>query len=525
MKLTVKWPVLFVSHLLFFGVAYFCALGAKTQSGESSPTVVAKKSRSQAASSTRTRSQALMERIVREELPKKTDSKWGHYWKKVAKSLPPAEDYQREIRDCFRNLPDGIGSMASKEFWVYINEIGFAEVPESTLDALVLFRAHLYRYMLVEPKGCLAFFEQELASGEGASHFLVAGVFLVSALELLNTGGDVSWVPNLGEDFENGLSLFRIRSGESLAQISASGSSIPDFEVFDYAAVLSFEDRELLLSEILGKELNAPISRNPYSNPAASLSDFLENQKHDPQALLLWTQEIFQGEQLDSTNKKEALTHVFERWVREHSDLALGDRVKVLETIGKGGADSYASLAADDVEILLEEGRDWRYEVRQGHATPAQVWSDLQQQLPEVMANEEAREGARSKLFRELAAEDPVAAIDLLEPLSEAETRKILFQSVGGFRLEDAEKFYQYTAALPSVQTESERKSIDQGWRIYSWSSLRYQGEDYIQWVHTMSPGIARDAAVRTIVSGTMEKNPEEGQRLQQEFEREGSKP
>ena len=118
-----------------------------------------------------------------------------------------------------------------------------------------------------------------------------------------------------------------------------------------------------------------------------------------------------------------------------------------------------------------------------------------------------------------------MAAIDLLEPLSEAETRKILFQSVGGFRLEDAEKFYQYTAALPSVQTESERKSIDQGWRIYSWSSLRYQGEDYIQWVHTMSPGIARDAAVRTIVSGTMEKNPEEGQRLQQEFEREGSKP
>lgn len=452
-------------------------------------------------------------------------SKWD--WKPVVKTLPPVQNYQQDVRAFLRGLPDGIGGMNSGEFTKYLQKVGWFEVPDRTLDAIAVFRAHLYRFMLAEPRACLAFLKGEFPEDEQDSHYLTNTVLHAAAFELFQSGGDLSWMSGLSAGFENGLAANRIHSGEPFEEVIASSRLSGELKASDYAGSLSFGDRDILLDEMLdGFALLQGNGVASYNNPASDLADFLENEKHEPKAVSAWIREVFAGEQLDSKNKKEGVTMVVDKWVRSNTELSLEDRAKILETIGKGGDDPYARIAAEDVVSVLEEGRDWRYEVRQGYATPLQVWNDLQAQLPELMASEKGKRGARLKLFRELVTQDPVASQELLASLSEADAREALFKyGVGVFYDEEPEKFLTYTETLPVPKTEDEKNQLARAWRNYSWNAFRYRGEDYVQWVKEMPLGSARDAAVKTMLKVAIERDPAEGQSLRLEFEREESQP
>ena len=101
------------------------------------------------------------------------------------------------------------------------------------------------------------------------------------------------------------------------------------------------------------------------------------------------------------------------------------------------------------------------------------------------------------RLFRELAEENPKKALPLLEPLSPEKRRDALFDSTWlGFVNVSPDDFLRFLAEVPDAESPEEQERKLKGWTTRARADLWRYGDDYVEWVKHMPPGIHREAAM-----------------------------
>ncbi|MGL4401412.1 MAG: hypothetical protein ACRCXD_16225 [Luteolibacter sp.] len=201
--------------------------------------------------------------------------------------------------------------------------------------------------------------------------------------------------------------------------------------------------------------------------------------------------------------------------------LDLNTRLEIMkEYPGNGGRaqqELLDELTGENVVSLLESGRDWRFEFRNGKATLDDVLAAVRQGMPHLPeAGEEAMRGA---LFRELAEENPKKALPLLDALPPEKRREVLLDAGWlGFANVSPDHFLRFMAEVPNAASPEEQARKLKGWHTRARADLWRYGDDYIEWVRRLPPGIHREAAVSGILLVTSEENPEQARELGERF-------
>ncbi len=209
------------------------------------------------------------------------------------------------------------------------------------------------------------------------------------------------------------------------------------------------------------------------------------------------------------------------RAVLESGTLDLEQRLQLLRadpaTKDKPRQELVNGLVSADVVRLLEEGRDWRFEFRNGKASAAQVLAAMRDGLAGIP--EEGEETLRVTLYRQLAEEDPKRALVLLDSLPGEKRREALFQSTWLSHLNVApDHFLRFLADVPDARTPAEQELKIKGWNSKARGFLWRYGDDYVEWVKAMPPGIHKETALNSIIWATAERDPAKARALSAEF-------
>lgn len=169
-------------------------------------------------------------------------------------------------------------------------------------------------------------------------------------------------------------------------------------------------------------------------------------------------------------------------------------------------------LVGGDVSNLLEQGRDWRYEFRHGTASLDDIESAIRSG---VKIPPEAEESVRVTLYRHLSEENPAKALPILDGVSEERRRAALFEFtwVNQGNVEP-DTFLRFLADVPEPVTAQEKDYRTKGWNWKARGFLYRYGDDYVDWVKQMPPGIDKDTAMNSLVWATREQNPAKAREL-----------
>lgn len=174
-------------------------------------------------------------------------------------------------------------------------------------------------------------------------------------------------------------------------------------------------------------------------------------------------------------------------------------------------------LVAADVSHLLENGRDWRFEFRNGRASPDDVMAAVRRGLPNLP--EAGEEAMRVALYRELAEENPKKALPLLDPLPPEMRRDVLLDSTWlTFVNVSPDDFLRFLVDVPEAKSSAEQERKLRGWSTRATTDLWRYGDDYIEWAKQMPPGIHREAAMNAILLATAAENPAQARELGEQF-------
>lgn len=169
-------------------------------------------------------------------------------------------------------------------------------------------------------------------------------------------------------------------------------------------------------------------------------------------------------------------------------------------------------LVGGDVKRLLENGRDWRYEFRHGTASLEDVETAVHSGLP---IPPEAEEAVRVTLYQHLSEENPEKALPVLDGVSEERKRAALFaftwENQGNV---DPDIFLRFLADVPEPVTAQEKDYRTKGWNWKARGFLARYGDDYVDWVRQMPPGIDKDTAMNSLIWATREQNPAKAREL-----------
>ena len=175
------------------------------------------------------------------------------------------------------------------------------------------------------------------------------------------------------------------------------------------------------------------------------------------------------------------------------------------------------SLVSADVIRLLESGRDWRFEFRNGKASAEQVLAAMRGEITGTPADGE--EALRVTLFRQLAEEDPKRALVLLDRLPAESRRRALFDSTWlSHRNVAPDHFLRFLASVPDALTPAEQELKIKGWNSKARGFLWRFGDDYVEWAKGMPPGVHRETALNSIIWATAERNPAKARALSAEL-------
>jgi hypothetical protein len=199
----------------------------------------------------------------------------------------------------------------------------------------------------------------------------------------------------------------------------------------------------------------------------------------------------------------------------------LGRRLDVLRkdpsSEGKSRQELVNELVAADVRRLLEKGRDWRFEFRYGMATTDDILGAVRGGLPGIST--EGEEAMRITLYRQLAEENPKKALALLDPFPEEKRRAILLNSTWQSHLNvSPNDFLRFLADVPDAKNAEEQELKIKGWNWKVRGNLWRYGDDYVEWVMKMPPGLHKEAAMNSILWATSEQNPAAARELSEQF-------
>ncbi len=204
--------------------------------------------------------------------------------------------------------------------------------------------------------------------------------------------------------------------------------------------------------------------------------------------------------------------------VLEVAGLDLEQRLEILKQNpdfdGRPRNELVEALVAADVRRLLENGRDWRFEFRTGKSSLDDVWAAVRHALP--AADDEA---ARVNLFRELAEEDAKRALPLLDALPPEKRRNVLLDTTWqSFANVSPDDFLGFLAEVPDAGSPEEQDRKLKGWNTKVRANLWRYGDDYIEWVKQLPPGIHREAAMNSVLVATAGESPAQARALSEQF-------
>ncbi|MEK7951559.1 hypothetical protein [Luteolibacter soli] len=174
-------------------------------------------------------------------------------------------------------------------------------------------------------------------------------------------------------------------------------------------------------------------------------------------------------------------------------------------------------LVRTDLNKVLTEGRDWRYEFRHGTATLDEVVAATRAAMPAIPPDGE--QALTVSLYRHLAEENPAKALPLLDALPEEERRNVLFDSTWQSMVNvNPDDFLTFTSSLPEPVTATEKDLRTKGWNWKARGFLQRYGDDYVEWVQQMPEGIDKDTAMNSLIWATREQNPAAARKLNEQL-------
>ncbi len=233
-----------------------------------------------------------------------------------------------------------------------------------------------------------------------------------------------------------------------------------------------------------------------------------------------WVLGMLKGGQLKGIEASELLPDL-EQVALGVAALDLEQRLEILradsDSDGKSRQDLVNELVAADVRRLLENGRDWRFEFRNGAVSLDEVVTAVRGGLATLP--EAGDEALRVALYRHLAEENPKKALPLLGGFPAAKRREILLNSTWlSHGNASPDEFLRFLADVPDAATPEEQESKLKGWNINARGNLWRYGDDYVEWVKKMPPGIHHEAAINSVIWATSEQNPAQARVLSEQF-------
>ncbi|MEO5917493.1 MAG: hypothetical protein ABIS50_24910 [Luteolibacter sp.] len=183
-----------------------------------------------------------------------------------------------------------------------------------------------------------------------------------------------------------------------------------------------------------------------------------------------------------------------------------GNEKKFRETI-------IGEIVGGDINKLLVNGRDWRYEFRNGVSSLDDVVGAVRVGLPGIPS--EGEEAMHIALYHQLSEENPDKALPLLDGLSEEKRREVLFSGTwNSYGNNNPDDFMSFLGSLPEPVTQKEKDDRAKGWDWKARGCLDRYGDDYVEWVKAMPPGADKDKAMNSLVWATREQNPTKAREL-----------
>lgn len=183
-------------------------------------------------------------------------------------------------------------------------------------------------------------------------------------------------------------------------------------------------------------------------------------------------------------------------WLREATPEALREgALKQISTV--------------DINELMKSGPDYRYVFRHGAMTAEEILDAVKKTFPELAAASDYE--TRVRVYNELASEDAGAAYALLAGLP-PEQRKlaVIHQARWSFRENSPETFYSMINMAPGPDSADAAPQREDAWNSYGSMAYRRYGNDYVEWLRTLPPGVNRDVAHSTFAKAMQSQGKQE---------------
>jgi len=306
-----------------------------------------------------------------------------------------------------------------------------------------------------------------------------------------------------------GLSLYRKleEALNSAGQSKSSGSSSYAWRDFHRSVgkAVSFNEKQQLLDWVKNQ-----------TDPGRQ-HDLLLGFAEGGLPAMEWVMDLIQREQLDPALAAK-LRSALGNEVLNKPAMEVDARVEARRaTKGNENKDRQSiinEIVGGDVKQLLLNGRDWRYEFRTGVSSLDDVLTAVREGLPQVPP--EGESALLVSLYRQLSEENPAKALPLLDSLPEEKRREVLFsntwEAYGGNNPDD---YVRFLNSLPEPVTEKEKAERIKGWDWKARLHLARYGDDYVDWVIQLPPGLDRDRAMNSLVWATREQDPAKARELE----------
>ena len=163
-------------------------------------------------------------------------------------------------------------------------------------------------------------------------------------------------------------------------------------------------------------------------------------------------------------------------------------------------------IVNNDVGRLLTEDRDWAFAFRKGEVSAQEIMDRITAGTPDL-ANSQP-DALRMQVFRELAEENPAAAMTLLKDLPEDErSERALFASRTHFTDVEPDKFLELMQQIPAETPEQWEGRLD-AWNRRGFTNNERLQDGYVEWVRELPPGLDREMALYSLARAVNESNP-----------------
>jgi hypothetical protein len=489
------------SHLAVFGLVYGIARGGPGPAGDAKAATASGKSSGRGSAGGGGDGEALLASFMEQQKP------GGSAYEILKGTLPVAADPEAAARDAIRSYAEKPG--------------GEQELAEAAVRTLHWLRAAEDPEVVIE----------YLWTDEAARKADLLALFSPTAVkDMAKEKGALDswrwlWKRPFTRDSFGQVALEEMKAGGSFDLFKRLESTMRDSPIFSM-------QRRLVVTDPSGR-------RESYYLQAGTATDFKDRQALYDYAMDPLNAEVrdellrgfarSSGEAGEWVLEQESLDPRTAEMLRKEQKLAAArdmtqdyaSRIEAMRKTGNlEGKDDQAlvnELVHQDLNKVLNEGRDWRYEFRHGVSSLDEIMTAVRGAMPKVPA--EGEEALMVSLYRELVEEDTKKALPLLDSLPEDKRREALFHSTWLSMVNiNPNEYLEFFSALPEPVTPEEKDLRTKGWNWKARGFLMRFGDDYVEWVKAMPPGIDKDTAMNSLIWATREQNAAEARKLNDEL-------